>query len=455
MQSLKDWHQQFPLQMYILYGANTFMRTAAYLARPLLPFKIKFAQDFNHAFDIIREDKLGISTKKQTKQKKADSPDPNLEDIEELLAFISSINWEQEGIDCNFNVGEQHPFYILFQSIRLIKEEIDSLFAERNKTVGALQNSNTQLQIALSELKQTQEKMVQQERLAAVGQLAAGIAHDFNNILTTILGFAELMQISPDTPAAMQSDLQKIIASSQRAAHLVRQLLDFSRKTIRQPKQFDLASFTKESVKFLERTIPENIQTNLDLEPGDYMIEADLTQLQQVITNLAVNARDAMPTGGKLRIGLARVVCADNIHCALCNQPIEGEWVQLEVTDTGSGISADILPRIFEPFFTTKKVGEGTGLGLSQVSGIVVQHQGHIRVESQVGQGTTFTIYLPVALASGDEAPEPEPAQMKQEQGETILLVEDEPTVLEATVGKTLSNRKGRWDYGQGYGSSD
>jgi signal transduction histidine kinase len=439
MQSLKDWHQQFPLRMFIMYGVNTFTRTAALLGRPLMPFKVKIAQDLNHAFDIIRRDKLENSTKRQTRQEKADSPDPNLENIENLLAFIGSINWEQEGVDSSIVVSDQHPFNILFQSIKLIKEELDSLFAERKKAAEALQNSNTQLQLALSELKQTHEKMVQQERLAAVGQLAAGIAHDFNNILTTILGFAELMQMSPDTPAAMQSDLQKIIASSQRAAHLVHQLLDFSRKSIRHPKQFDLASFTKESVKFIERTIPENIQINLNLEPGDYLIEADPTQLQQVITNLAVNARDAMPTGGELRIELSRIVCADNIHCVLCHQPIEGEWVQLEVTDTGSGISADVLPRIFEPFFTTKKVGEGTGLGLSQVSGIVVQHQGHIRVESQVGQGTTFTIYLPVVLASGDEAPEPKPAQMKQGQGETIGQ-------LSQVVGKALSNRKGRWD---------
>ena len=434
MQSLKNWYKQFPFRMYIFYGVNPFMHTAVHLARPFMPFKVKIAQDLNHTFEIIRGDKLGDSAKKQKRQEKADPLDPNLENIKKLLAFIGSINWEQEGIDSSLNVSEQDPFNILFQSIKLIKEEVDSLFADRQKAAETLQNSNAQLQIALSELKQTQEKIVRQERLAAVGQLAAGIAHDFNNILATILGFAELMQMSPDTPESMQSDLQKISASSQRAAHLVHQLLDFSCKTIRQPKQFYLVSFIKESIKFFKRTIPENIQINLNLEPGDYLIEADPTQLQQLITNLAVNARDAMPTGGELGIELSRVECADNIHCVLCNQPIEGEWVQLKVTDTGSGISADVLPRIFEPFFTTKEVGEGTGLGLSQVSGIVAQHRGHIGVESQVGQSTTFTIYLPVILASGEEAPEPEPAQMRQGHGETILLVDDEPTVLEATT---------------------
>ncbi len=434
MQSLKEWHQQFPFRMYIFYGLNTFMRTAALLARPLMPFKVRISQNFNHAFNIISEDELGEIAKKPTRQEKAEVSEPNKENIEKLLGFIGSINWEQKGIDSRFSVDERHPFSILFQSIKLIKEELDSVFSDYKKAAVALQNSNAQLQTALSELKHTQEKIVQQERLAAVGQLTAGIAHDFNNILTGILGFTELMQVSRKTPESMQSNLQTINALGERAAHLVHQLLDFSCKTIRQVKHFDLASFTKESVKFFERTIPENIRINLNIEPGDYLVEADPTQLQQVITNVAVNARDAMSTGGELGIGLSRIMCADNIHCMLCDQSIEGEWVQLKITDTGSGISTDLLPRIFEPFFTTKKIGEGTGLGLSQVAGIVAQHRGHIRVESQAGRRTAFTIYLPIVSASGEEALEPEPTQMRLGQGETILLVDDERTVLEATT---------------------
>ena len=434
MRSLKEWHRHFPLRMYIMYGVNTFISTAAHLARPFMPFKVEIAQDFKHALDIVRRDNVGDSAQKQKRRKGADSPDPNHENIEQLLAVIGSINWDKEGIDSNFTIGEQHPFYILFQSIKLIKEEFDSFFSAHKEAEEELRNSNVKLHSALSELKEKQEIMVQQERIAAIGQLTAGIAHDFNNILTGILGYAELMQMSPDTPESMQSNLQTISTLSKRAAHMVNQLLDFSRKTIRQPKQFDLASYIKESVKFFERTIPENIHINLSLEPGDYLIEADPTQLQQLITNLAVNARDAMPTGGELRIGLSRYECADNIRCMLCNEPIEGEWIHLKVTDTGSGIPADILPRIFEPFFTTKEVGKGTGLGLSQVSGIVTQHGGHIRVESQVGYSTTFTIYLPVVLASVEEAPQPEPAQIKQGQGEAILVVEDDPNVLETTT---------------------
>lgn len=301
---------------------------------------------------------------------------------------------------------------------------------ERIQAEESLRDSKDHLEKTLTELKETQEKMMQQERLGAVGQLAAGIAHDFNNILTSILGFAELMQMSPDTPAAIQPSLKKISASSERAAHLVRQLLDFSRKTIRQPKNFDLTPFAKEAIKFLERTIPENIHLALEINPGDYIIEADPTQIQQMITNLVLNGKDAMPDGGELRIGLSRVKGVQETTCVLCDETIEGTWVQVQVADTGSGIAAGIMPHLFEPFFTTKEVGKGSGLGLSQVSGIVMQHGGHLAVESQTGHGTLFSVYLPLPILSEGNA-EPKPTQPIWGQGETILLVEDEGAVLE------------------------
>ncbi|MCB8989896.1 MAG: PAS domain-containing protein [Ardenticatenaceae bacterium] len=283
----------------------------------------------------------------------------------------------------------------------------------------------------ITERKQMELQLVRQERLAAVGQLSAGIAHDFNNILTSILGFVQVLQLSPDTPTSMQSRLQKINDSGQRAAHLVRQILDFSQKTVRQLQQVDLSSLVEKSIQFLDPIIPENIQINYHVQPGDYLINADPSQLQQVITNLAVNARDAMPAGGELQIALSRAESMGKFYCVMCAQPIKGEWIQLRVTDTGSGIAPDILPQIFEPFFSTKEVGKGSGLGLSQVSGIVGQHQGHTRVESQVGQGTTFIIYWPPAQVE-QEAAEPEPVQLRQGAGETILVVEDETAVLEA-----------------------
>jgi CheY-like chemotaxis protein len=282
--------------------------------------------------------------------------------------------------------------------------------------------------------------MVQQERLAAVGHLAAGIAHDFNNILTTILGFAELLYTSPDTPEPMRTDLGKIITSGQRAAHLVRQILDFSRKSIRQPRPLDLAPFIKEIVKFLERTIPESVHISLEIEPGEYLIEADLIQIQQMLTNLVVNARDAMPVEGTVQVSLSRVMAQGEV-CASCNQALKGEWIGVSVADTGIGIPAEVLSHIFEPFFTTKEVGQGTGLGLAQVLGIVQQHAGHIMVDSQVGQGTTFTIYFLPLTVSPNSAKAEETAPIRPGKGETILLVEDEPTVLE--TNKTMLQHLG------------
>lgn len=302
-------------------------------------------------------------------------------------------------------------------------------------------------------LKQRQERIVQQERLAAVGQLSAGIAHDFNNILTSILGFAELLRQAPDTPDRVRADLSRIIVPGQRAAHLVRQMLDFSRKTIRRPQPLDLVPLLKEIVKFLERTIPENIRLELEITPAEYQIEADPAQVQQMLTNMAINARDAMPNGGLLRITLSRAVFEGEEICVECNQPIRGEWVRITIADTGSGIPPDALAHIFEPFFTTKATGEGTGLGLPQVLGIIQQHAGHILVDSQVGQGTTFTVCLPPLAGPSPpgELKAAAPVPVQQGQGELILLVEDEPLVLEASkrmlqrLGyQTLTAKNGR-----------
>lgn len=283
-------------------------------------------------------------------------------------------------------------------------------------------------------LKQRQERIVQQERLAAVGQLSAGIAHDFNNILTSMLGFAELLRQAPDTPEAVRDDLARIIGPGQRAAHLVHQMLDFSRQSIRRPQPLDLTPLLKEIVRFLERTIPENIRLELEILPGEYQIEADPTQMQQMLTNLAINARDAMATGGLLRVVLSRAVFDGEATCLECHRPITGKWVQITVADTGSGIPPDVLPHIFEPFFTTKAAGNGTGLGLAQVLGIVQQHAGHISIDSREGGGTTFTVCLPplpgpVQISQAKAAAIPE----QQGRGELILLVEDEALVLEAS----------------------
>lgn len=284
------------------------------------------------------------------------------------------------------------------------------------------------------------EQIVQQERLAAVGQLAAGIAHDFNNTLTSILGFAQILHYSPEIPASAKDNLAVIISSSQRASHLVRQMLDFSRKSIRSPKQLDLVPFTKEVVKFLRSAIPESIDIRLEILPGDYLVHADPVQIQQMLTNLALNARDAMSaTGGALKIVLSNNQITGKTFCVTCNYPISGNWITIEVSDTGTGLAPEHLPHIFEPFFTTKEVGKGSGLGLAQVHGIVKQHGGHVKVDSVPGQGATFTVFLPPLLTHTPSNTAEEAAPIYRGHGETILLVEDEVTVLKV-MKATLQN---------------
>jgi len=266
---------------------------------------------------------------------------------------------------------------------------------DRRQAEAALQESHDELEATLAELQETHEKLIQQERLAAAGQLAAGNAHHFNNILTGILGYAELLQMDPQTPVTMRADLAKITTQSQRAAQLVSQLLDFSRKSRSQPRPVNLALFMQEFVHFLEEERQlDNIRLDFRMEAGEYQIAADPVRLHEVMTNLVINARDAMPGGGVLSITLDQVQTDGRHECIACGQTLTGEYARLTVRDTGHGIEPEEMPHIFEPFYTTKEVGQGTGLGLAQVHGIVHQHSGHLTVESEVGQGTTIAVYL-------------------------------------------------------------
>ncbi len=279
-----------------------------------------------------------------------------------------------------------------------------------------------------------QKRIQEQDKLAAVGQLAAGIAHDFNNILTSIIGFAELARYEPNLSLSVQTDLSHIVQQGKRAAHLVRQILDFARKNITAKRSLEFSGFLKDVIKLLERTIPENIRLNMEIgrEEETYILNADATQLQQVLTNLAVNAADAMPMGGVLKFRLSRLTLWPNQRPP-CPELTPGDWLVLDVSDTGIGIPTQVLPHIFEPFFTTKEVGQGTGLGLAQVDGIIKQHEGYINVESQVGVGTTFTLYLPLFYSKQSAPSEIIPPPKFPGRGEILLLVEDDAAVLEVT----------------------
>jgi len=281
----------------------------------------------------------------------------------------------------------------------------------------------------ITERKDAEERLRLQDRLAAVGQLAAGIAHDFNNLLTGIIGYAQLLQRREDMPKAARADLKRIVGQGGSAARLIRQILDFSRKSIIQRNPLNLEPFLRESIHFLKRTLPENIQIALHTEVHEYYVSADPAQIQQIITNLALNARDAMPEGGELRFQLSRLTLEAGEPPPL-PEMCPGEWVVFSVSDTGTGIEPEHLSRIYEPFFTTKEIRQGTGLGLAQVYGIVMQHEGFIDARSEVGVGTEFTIYF-AAVGDAESAEEEPEKELPHGRGKGVLVVEDHPEVLE------------------------
>jgi len=247
------------------------------------------------------------------------------------------------------------------------------------------------------------QRMVTQERLAAVGQLAAGIAHNFNNALTAIIGFSQLLLNDPSLSDKALKRLNSIIEQGRRASHFSSQILDFCQQSVSEQYPLNLLLFLKENVKLLKHFIPEHIKITLDFTPEEYWILADPVQVYQVLINLALNARDAMPEGGELKIQITKIYIESKMHLPFIPP---GNWIRLSVSDTGTGIAQEHMSYIFEPFFTSKEVGKGSGLGLAQVHGIIKQHNGFIDVTSKVGEGTTFNIYLPAILEKEVVTPE-------------------------------------------------
>jgi two-component system, cell cycle sensor histidine kinase and response regulator CckA len=281
--------------------------------------------------------------------------------------------------------------------------------------------------------KRLEEEVRFGQKMQAVGRLAGGIAHDFNNIMGVIQGYSEslLESLEPDEP--IRGSVEEIDRAARRAVVLTGQLLAFSRKQVLQPKVLELNTILADMEKMLRRVIGEHIQLETRLGTDLGWTKADPTQLEQVILNLVVNARDAMPGGGKLIIETRNVEFASGVEMDTANVEALSEFdshVALTVTDTGTGMDQQTLRNIFEPFFTTKEKGKGTGLGLATVYGIVKQSSGHIFVTSEVGRGTTFTIYLPRVAQPEDVAPEPKAVARKVPKGtECVLLVEDEESL--------------------------
>ena len=285
----------------------------------------------------------------------------------------------------------------------------------------------TERKRAEENLRVTEEQFRQAQKMEAIGRLAGGIAHDFNNLLTAILGYGELLRDRVDDRPELVADLDEIVRAGHLASDLTRHLLAFSRKQVLAPEVLDLNALVARVEKILRRMIGEDIQ--LIAEPGPLLgrVRADPAQLEQVLMNLAVNSRDAMPRGGTLTIETASAVLdAEFVRHHIGVHP--GRYVSLRVADTGDGMKPEVMEHIFEPFFTTKGLGKGTGLGLSTVYGIVNQSGGCITVESRLGHGAAFTIYLPT-VDQPDEPMTPAAPAGRTSGTETILLVEDQEVV--------------------------
>ena len=277
----------------------------------------------------------------------------------------------------------------------------------------------------ITERKLLEAQLRQSQKMEAVGQLAGGIAHDFNNLLMVIRGHADMLSSVVQTP---EKNVQPILKATERAASLIKQLLAFSRMQVLQLQILDLNDVVGELNNILPRIFGNNIEMTTDLEPNLGKVRADAVQVEQVILNLAVNARDAMPNGGKLSIRTTSVTTSAEDRVRI-PAPIPGNYVALIISDTGSGMTLEVQARIFEPFFTTKEQGRGTGLGLATVYGIVKQSAGYIWVDSAPGKGTTFTVYLPAVQTTAERAAD-KPTQTCASHGmETVLVVDDEESI--------------------------
>jgi PAS domain S-box-containing protein len=317
------------------------------------------------------------------------------------------------------------------------------LFDPNGKTYGlcGISTDITERKRTEEALRQKEEELRQAQKMEAIGNLAGGVAHDFNNLLTVILGSSELLAMSMGSGHPWEDDLHAIEEAGERAAQLTRQLLAFSRKQILQPQVVDLNDVVARIERILRRLIGEDIELTVKAGASLGHVLVDPGQAEQILMNLAVNSRDAMPTGGRLTIETSRVVLDESYANGQVSF-VPGPYVVLSVSDTGTGMDAPTKSRIFEPFFTTKEPGAGTGLGLSTVFGIVRQSGGTIEVSSEVGKGTTFKIYLPqTGESSRETAKPPSPDGASLRGSETILLVEDDALVRALT--RTLLREAG------------
>jgi two-component system, cell cycle sensor histidine kinase and response regulator CckA len=313
---------------------------------------------------------------------------------------------------------------LVMAAVRDVTERLD-LLAERERLK------------SLAERERLERQLQQSQRLESLGQLAGGVAHDFNNLLAVITNYAAFIgdEVAKDAADvdlwAARNDIAQIQRAAERAAALTHQLLAFARRDVVQPRALNLNEVIDNIQQLLVRTLGEHVELSTSLADGLCTVTADPGQIEQILVNLAVNARDAMPAGGTLAV-ITSNADIDAVHTASRVGLRTGRYACMKVSDTGIGMTAEVVDRAFEPFFTTKPKGEGTGLGLATVYGIIAQAGGYVQVYSEPGIGTTFTILLP-ATGQCTEAAAPPPAAIRGGGGETVLVVEDEPAMREVT----------------------
>jgi two-component system cell cycle sensor histidine kinase/response regulator CckA len=317
----------------------------------------------------------------------------------------------------------ENPVLTKMGTRRMIAWHNTILTDEQGRMTGTLSSGED-----VTEQKLLEEQLFQSQKMEAVGRLAGGIAHDFNNLLTAIIGYSDIISKDGDLKQSHRSYIEEIKKSAERAATLTQQLLAFSRKQILQPKVLNLNVLLKNTRNMLQRMIGEDISFEMHLTPDIGMIMADPGKIEQVVINLAVNARDAMPHGGDLRVE-TQDSTLDEEFCKLHKGSQPGKYVLLSVKDTGKGIDEESMKHVFEPFFTTKEIGKGTGLGLATVYGIVRQSGGYIDIQSIPGTGTTVDIYLPRVDGEQTEKTQKQKSMVAGGKHETILFVEDDNMV--------------------------
>ncbi len=339
---------------------------------------------------------------------------------------------------------EGNPEYLLGISVDItdrkrVERELQSTHEALERRVkertAELERANEDLKrevndrkLAEEALRRSEDQLRQSQKLEAIGRLAGGIAHDFNNMLSAMIGYAGLISLALPPDSQGQHDVKQIVLAGERAAALIRQLLAFSRKQVLQPVVLDVGQVVTGMRGMLQRLLGEQVELNVDATPGCRVL-ADPTQMEQVVLNLSINARDAMPRGGHLRIS---VDCSAMIDSPTAPVP-PGDWVRLSVADDGVGMNQETRSHLFEPFFTTKPRGQGTGLGTATVFGVVKQSGGEVVVESELNRGTTFSIYLPRVDAAAGEELHLSTVVAEQHRAATVLLVEDEAMVRAAT----------------------